>query len=64
MKKLNEPLETLYAIVMIHNANEHIHKNTWLDAERVILEHKDELQEPVNKKEVMQGFTNKESNNG
>ena len=56
MSKLNEPLETLCAIVMLINANEYIHKNTWSEAERLILEHKNELKDPITKKELEQGF--------
>jgi len=56
MKKLNEPLETLCAIVMLINANEHIHKNTWFEAEEVILKHKNQLQDSLTRKELIQGF--------
>jgi len=45
MKKLNEPLEMLSAIILMHNANEHINKTTWLDVERIVLDHKKELQD-------------------
>ncbi len=50
MKKLNEALEMLSALVGMYNDNETINKNTWKHAEQIVLRHKNELQEPLIKK--------------
>ena len=60
MKNINEPLEQLCALVMIKNSGEVINKQTWFDAERVILENVNKLDYPVTKEELEQGFTKEE----